>query len=452
MAERDGVHTMRNIYKKEVHRMDCHTPSGKIFRMRLVLPFALLVLVLVLSGSCSNTGTARHEPATVELMALADNNPEFKALLIESIELAKKENPDRQTNPAQTLNEFYAFIDWASFCMPWNILNHQSYPLLYEKIDQSLDYFYFAIDRPLPELEGKGLYRNSLQYYEPFRSWMIKFIKSWGAYLSTPASWNNDYYEQALADGRFGLDKGWYEDPSKWTTFNQFFARHLKSPDQRPISQPDDDTIVDNPADSVPQGVWDIDANSNLVNKDGAVIKSSVIYSIKDLLGKNSMYQDAFANGILTHTFLDVQDYHRYHFPVGGIVKEVSVIPQDDAVGGVISWSPEKNKYLLDAAVPGWQFIETRGLVIIQTEKHGLVALMPIGMSQVSSVNFETNVQVGANFKKGDMLGYFLFGGSDCVMLFQKDAGFKLTAAGNPTDGYQHSLMGEPFGTLTPAK
>jgi phosphatidylserine decarboxylase precursor len=382
-------------------------------------------------------------------MALVDNSPELKSLLSKSIDLAKTENPNRATNPAQTLDEFYLFIDWATVAMPWNILKDQSYPLLYDQIDQSLDYFYFAIDRPLPELEGKGLYRNSLQYYEPFRSWLIRFVKTWGAYLDTNGSWNNGYYQKAFEDKRFGLDKGWYEDPSKWTTFNQFFARRLKSPDQRPIAQPEDQSVVVAPADSVPQGVWAIDANSNLVNMDGVNVKSSVVYSIKDLLGKNSAYQNAFANGVLTHTFLDIEDYHRYHFPVGGTVKEINIIAQDDAVGGTISWSAAKNKYLLDSGTPGWQFIETRGYVIIQTEKYGLIALMPVGMSQISSVNFENNVKVGATFKKGDMLGYFLFGGSDFVILFQKDAGFKLSAAGNSTDGYQHLLMGEALGTLT---
>jgi phosphatidylserine decarboxylase len=166
------------------------------------------------------------------------------------------------------------------------------------------------------------------------------------------------------------------------------------------------------------------------------------------LLGKDSAYRDAFADGVLTHTFLDVEDYHRYHFPVGGTIKEVNIIFQDDAVGGTISWSPDKNKYLLDSETPGWQFIETRGYVIIQTGKYGLVAVMPVGMSQVSSVNFEANVQVGSSFKKGDMLGYFLFGGSDCVILFQKAAGFKITASGNEKDGYRHVFMGETFGVL----
>lgn len=417
---------------------------------RRLVPSLVWLLLISLGTACSESSPpVRHEPATLELMALADQNPEFKALLIKSIALAKAENPDRATNPAQTLEEFYAFIDWATYAMPWDILRGQAYPLIYEKIDQSLDYFYFAIDRPLPELEGKGLYRNSLQYYEPFRSWMIGFVKSWGAYLDTPASWNRNYYAMALQDARFGLDRGWYEDPSKWTTFNQFFARHLASANQRPIAQPADSSVVVAPADSVPQGVWAIDADSNLVEKDGVGIKSSTVYSIRTLLGDNSAYRDAFANGTLTHTFLDVQDYHRYHFPLAGVVKEVAIIPQDDAVGGTITWSPTQKKYLLDAAVPGWQFIETRGYVIVQTEAYGLVALMPVGMSQVSSVNFEPNVQVGASFAKGDMLGYFLFGGSDFVMLFQQGATFTLTAPADGSGGYEHLLMGETFGQLS---
>jgi hypothetical protein len=41
------------------------------------------------------------------------------------------------------------------------------------------------------------------------------------------------------------------------------------------------------------------------------------------------------------------------------------------------------------------------------------------------------------------MLGNFLFGGSDFVMLFQKQAGFELTA--NPG---VHILMGEKYGVM----
>lgn len=44
----------------------------------------------------------------------------------------------------------------------------------------------------------------------------------------------------------------------------------------------------------------------------------------------------------------------------------------------------------------GWQKIQTRGVIILQTEKYGLVGVLPIGMSQISSVTVEKEVKVGA--------------------------------------------------------
>jgi len=39
------------------------------------------------------------------------------------------------------------------------------------------------------------------------------------------------------------------------------------------------------------------------------------------------------------------------------------------------------------------------------------VALMPIGMSSVSSVTFEPTLKEGLRVRKGDLMGHFLFGG-----------------------------------------
>jgi phosphatidylserine decarboxylase len=86
--------------------------------------------------------------------------------------------------------------------------------------------------------------------------------------------------------------------------------------------------------------------------------------------------------------------------------------------------------------------------VIIDTEKYGLVALLPIGMSQVSSVNFEDTVRAGNTVKKGDMLGHFLFGGSDFVLLFQGKVDFKLTVPKEGSSAYKHVLMGEAYGKV----
>lgn len=421
-----------------------HISYGPIFVVSL---FAFIISNTYSQDLC--LARTNHEPITQQLITMVDHNVEIKDMLIRAIEMARIFNPDKLTNPAQTLEEYYSFVDWAAKAMPWSIVKNLPYSKLYDQIDQSLDYFYFINDQPLPELKNKGYYNNSLQYHEPYRTWLIQFTKEWGLYLSSPGSWKDEYYRKALEDEKFGLQKGWYEDPSRWRTFNEFFARYLKSPDKRPIASPQDPSIVSSPADSQPQGVWKIDKRSNIVHKSGVRIKSNVFKSIPVLIGEDSAYGKAFANGTLTHTFLDVNDYHRYHFPVSGIIREVRIILSDDAVGGVITWDPKANKYVLDANTPGWQNIETRGCVIVETEKHGFVALLPIGMSQVCSVNFENTVRVGNTVKKGDMLGYFLFGGSDFVMLFQDKVDFRLTVPKENGGSCRHLLMGEEYGTLS---
>ena len=114
------------------------------------------------------------------------------------------------------------------------------------------------------------------------------------------------------------------------------------------------------------------------------------------LLG-SSKYADAFANGTMTHTFLYVNDYHIYHVPVSGTIKEVLLIPWDDAPGGVITWDKENGKYIeYYSETFGWQSIETRGVVIIETVSGGLVAVVPVRMCQVASLNFENSIVPGA--------------------------------------------------------
>lgn len=391
----------------------------------------------------------KHEQITEELIAILEENKGLKELLEKSIEKAKEINPDKVTNPAQSLEEYYEFLDWAAKPMPWNIIKDAEYPTIFESVDQGLDYFYFILDQPLEELEEKGYYFNSLQYTEELQPWLVKYCKEWGKYLSKSDSWTEEYYQQVLKEKRFNLDQGWYEDASNWNSFNNFFSRKLVSKDVRPIAEVENDAVVVSPADAAPQGVWRIDEDSMIVQKDGVTIKSSIFYSIEKLLGEGSEYADSFAGGTLTHTFLNVDDYHRYHFPISGTVKEVRLIQEQDALGGRTIWDEEQKKYLLISDVPGWQSIETRACVIVETEEYGLVAVLPVGMSQISSVNFEDTVKEGAKVQKGDELGYFLFGGSDIVMLFQGSVEFKSQVEADTNGEYGHLLMGEAYGTLS---
>jgi len=414
----------------------------------------LILLLLILVGiiSCdSPKKDVEYGGATKELIALVENDPELKSMLQSSLDKAKGINSNSNMNPAQTLEEYYEFVTWTETTMPWAVVKKEVYPEIFDHIFQGFCAFYFLIDQPLPELEGKGLVNNSLQYYRPFAKWLTTFNKSWGAFLDTEESWNEEYYQMALNDPAFGLQNGWYEDPSNWNTFNQFFARYLKSSEMRPIANPDLDAVVVSYADSQPMGVWKIDNNSNLIEKTGVPVKSATLKSISKLIGDESDYKDAFANGTFTHSFLNVNDYHRYHFPLGGTIKEVRLIPGINPTGGQLWWDSENNRYAFNpTAKTGWQSVETRGCVILETAEYGLVALMPIGMAVVGSVNFEENVTPGTTVRKGDMLGHFAFGGSDFIMIFQEGVTFTLDAPMQEDgDSYEHILMGERLGLLS---
>lgn len=398
---------------------------------------------------CAAHASTHDGPATLELKRLVDGNPEVKRLLIASIERAKQVNPDRLTNPAQSLEQYYEFVSWAERAIPARLLKEKPDATLYQRMDQSLGYLQFIVDQPLSELEGRGYFNNSLLYAEPYSSWFKTFVRSWGEFLDTPESWNKEYLRLAQADGTFGLNRGWYEDPSHWRTFNQFFARRLRSAEQRPIAAPADESIVVSPADSIPEGIWGIDNSSRVADKSGVPVKTGTVQSVEQLIGGHSRYKGAFAGGTFTHLFLDVGDYHHYHFPLGGVVREVAIIPGQEVPGGTVTWDSLNRRYAFDPSSIGWQSLETRGCLILETDDFGLVALLPIGMTPISSVTFEPTLKEGVRVHKGDLMGHFLFGGSDFVMVFQAGYGFTLDAPRNAShQSYSHLLMGERLGHL----
>lgn len=68
----------------------------------------------------------------------------------------------------------------------------------------------------------------------------------------------------------------------------------------------------------------------------------------------------------------------------------------------------------------GYQaMVNTRGIVFIEDEfGRGLVAVIPIGITEISSV--EITVDEGQYVKKGQELGYFSYGGSTLALVFQR--------------------------------
>jgi phosphatidylserine decarboxylase len=428
----------------------------------MTMRISAAVLILLLCAACgapaptvSPSASASQPPEPLQLLDSAaalkkavESDPELKHLLTRAIEEGRRINPDPQTNPAQTLEDYYRFIAFAERALPGNLLASRPEGTLYTRIDQSLGYLYFISDIPLDELKGRGYFNNSLQYTEAYSAWLRGFVKIWGLFLDSPESWNEAALRLAQVDKVFGLKQGWYESADHWKSFNQFFARRLASPDKRPIAAPGDDSVFASPVDAVPMGTWAVGADLTLIAANGVAVKTATVESVEALLD-GSPYAKSFAGGTFTHLFLDVGDYHRFHFPLSGSIWEMRVIAGRELSGGYTTWDAANHRYKFDPSSVGWQSLETRGLIVLQTDRFGLVALMPVGMSPVSSVNFEVDLKEGSKVRKGDPMGHFLFGGSDFIAVFQPGVKFTLETpkAGSGT-GFRHVLMGERIGKL----
>jgi phosphatidylserine decarboxylase len=146
---------------------------------------------------------------------------------------------------------------------------------------------------------------------------------------------------------------------------------------------------------------------------------------------EGSDYANHFQGGIFTHSFLNTFDYHRWHTPVQCTVLEARVIQGQAYLGVNVKPANKDGKVVnvlnaLDGT--GYQFVQTRGMVVLDSPI-GLVACLPIGMGHVSSVVI--TAEVGKTLHKGEELGYFQFGGSDFIMIFERASNVQLITQPN---------------------
>jgi phosphatidylserine decarboxylase len=125
-----------------------------------------------------------------------------------------------------------------------------------------------------------------------------------------------------------------------------------------------------------------------------------------------SPYREKFRNGLFTHSFLSLKDYHHFHTPVGGWIREVRNMPGNS----ILNVMRNENGKIEDIDEVDFQFTQTRGLLILETVI-GFVVVLAVGMGHVSSVTL--TVDEGDKIAKGDEFGYFTFGGSDMIILFE---------------------------------
>jgi phosphatidylserine decarboxylase len=187
-------------------------------------------------------------------------------------------------------------------------------------------------------------------------------------------------------------------DVDEFASFNEFFFRELK-PESRPIDS--DPATVVFPADGRHLCVPDISKS------DGLFVKGEM-FSLRSLL-KNDALADRYAKGSLMLSRLCPVDYHRFHFPVAGTPGPARLIN-----GPLYSVNPIalcQNIHILAT--------NKRSITELETPSLGKVLLLEIGATCVGSIC--QTYSAGTRVSKGSEKGYFRFGGSSTITIFEPE-------------------------------
>ncbi len=261
---------------------------------------------------------------------------------------------------------------------------------------------------------GESAFRNTA-----FNDAMTGVLQAWCDYLDSPAS------REVLNEGKFGwlspagqkytsLDE-FVTNPNEpyygFESFNAFFHRLIK-PELRPLSAPDNSKVIVSPNDGT---VYQIVSNVQLSTDFWA---KGQTYSLINILNNNPMV-NSFVGGDMVQTFLSGNDFHRFHSPIDGTILQVEVLQ-----GLTFSQRNAENEPGAGTESLGYEAaVNTRGLIYIKGDDPALktVCVIPIGITEISSVRFNDDITPNSPVKKGQELGSFSYGGSTLCLLFQPD-------------------------------
>jgi phosphatidylserine decarboxylase len=181
-----------------------------------------------------------------------------------------------------------------------------------------------------------------------------------------------------------------------YENFNDFFCRKLKSGAR--VFNADAHSAVF-PADGRHLGFQNMDTLQKFF------IKGSP-FNLNTLLGSKAL-AEYFQGGACVISRLAPVDYHRFHFPCNGIVHKTQLIK-----GPLFSVHP------LALAKSLKIFGENkRCITILDSEVFGKIALIEVGATCVGGI--QQTYSPGKPVTLGEEKGYFTFGGSTVITLFQ---------------------------------
>jgi phosphatidylserine decarboxylase len=213
------------------------------------------------------------------------------------------------------------------------------------------------------------------------------------------------------------------KDPKEFTSFNDFFYRKLK-----PGSRPVQDGLV-SPADGK------VLAFEKMGHASKFFVKGNK-FGIQDFLKDDSL-AEKYQGGSMIIIRLAPSDYHRFHFPASGQAGETHPIK-----GHYYSVSPMALKKSIKIFCQN-----KREYCILNSSDMGDILMCEVGATMVGSIlqTYSPNSTVD----RGEEKGYFAFGGSTIVLLFEPGK-VKIDAdlLQNTEQGYETTvLMGEKIGS-----
>jgi len=209
------------------------------------------------------------------------------------------------------------------------------------------------------------------------------------------------WYDSSFSKGKIdpvieelSIDVEEFAQPKEsYRSFNAFFTRQLK-PDARPFSA-DPGQLV-SPADGRALVFPALDEDTF------APLKGYPSDMRRMLPG----HADRYTNGALAVVRLCPADYHRYHFPCAGDIIEYKRI--DGALHSVNPIALASGRDVFGG--------NQRSYTLIDTEHAGTLCFMEIGAFGVGGI---VNTRRSGHVRKMDEKGYFKFGGSTIVLVFE---------------------------------
>lgn len=219
------------------------------------------------------------------------------------------------------------------------------------------------------------------------------FSRIYGRFMDAPSS----RARIAPFIAQYGLDAAEFEKTTpEFGSFNEFFSRRLRA-GARPVDSDPEHVVF--PADGRHLGVPNID------DTDGLYVKGQA-FNLAGLLGDVGL-TERYRGGAMVISRLCPVDYHRFHFPVAGTPSAPTLAP-----GDLYSVNPIALRRNI-----GFLTQNKRFLTVLHTETAGDVLCFEVGATNVGSVRhtYLPDAPVAA----GDEKGFFEFGGSATVTLFE---------------------------------